>query len=195
MTRTKSFFLIPVTLLSFSAFGKDKHSKSVAPTPQDQIAVVAHLPLAGGPVSGFLETQHYRRNYLYVEHESGKTISLLDVSNSAKPIVLADMTFPSGASNSLVAVAGNAAVVSSQAPVPINSSALQSFRIMSFVDPQHPAVKQEFDNVTAIARDDKRGLIFLANDSGVWILQQQLAVDPEEAKLEKEIERTIYDTP
>ena len=31
-------------------------------------------------------------------------------------------------------------------------------------------------------RDDKRGLMFLANAQGVWILQQQYAMDPEAVK-------------
>jgi hypothetical protein len=195
MTRCKLFFAIPLTLLSFSAFGKDKHPKNAAAVSPDQIDVVAHLPLPGGPISGFLETRHYQRNYLYVEHQSGKTVSLIDITSSAQPVLLADMGFPSGASDSLVAVAGNAALVSGQAPPSTNATAQQTFRIMSFADPQHPTVKQEFDNVTAISRDDRRGLIFLANDAGVWILQQRLAADPEQTKLQKEIERSIYDTP
>jgi hypothetical protein len=194
MTRCKLFFAIPLTLLSFSAFGKDKHPKNASAVSPDQIDVVAHLPLPGGPISGFLETQHYRRNYLYVEHQSGKTVSLIDITSAAQPALLADMGFPAGASDSLVAVAGNAALVSSQAPS-TNATAQQTFRIMSFADPHHPTVKQEFDNVTAISRDDRRGLIFLANDAGVWILQQRLAADPEQTKLQREIERSIYDTP
>jgi hypothetical protein len=33
--------------------------------------------------------------------------------------------------------------------------------------------------VTAVGRDDHRGLIYIANPDGVWILQQRLAEDPE----------------
>ena len=42
--------------------------------------------------------------------------------------------------------------------------------MMSFSDPLHPIVQQEFTGVTATARDEKRRLIFLADSSGVWIL-------------------------
>jgi hypothetical protein len=36
--------------------------------------------------------------------------------------------------------------------------------------------------VTAIDRDDRRGLIFVANPEGVWILHQNRAEDPEVEK-------------
>ena len=191
-----SFYLAAVLLLSSSSlYSKDKHPKTTAAAPPDGIEVVAHLPLTGGAITSFLETQHYRRDYLYAEHESGKAVSLIDVTSASQPALLADMAFPSGASANLVAVAGNAALVSAQGQSVPNAVTPQTFRIMSFDDPLHPTVKQEFDHVTAISRDDKRGLIFLANDSGVWILRQQFAVDPEQAKLQQEIERSIYDTP
>jgi hypothetical protein len=61
---------------------------------------------------------------------------------------------------------------------------------MSFADPLHPSVKQEFQDVTAMATDDKRGLIFLANSQGVWILQQRYAMDPQ---FEKEWEHMMLD--
>jgi hypothetical protein len=190
MTRSKLFFAIPLTLVAFSAFGKDKHPKNSDAVAQDEINVVAHLPLTGGPVRGFLETQHYRRNYLYAEHESGKTVSLIDITSAAKPALLADMAFPAGGSDNLVAVAGNAALVSSQTQSAQAVVSPQNFRIMSFADPLHPTVKQQFDNVTAISRDKKRGLIFLANDSGIWILQRRYAQDPE---AEKEWEHMMLD--
>jgi hypothetical protein len=185
MNRSLLFAATSVALLCWNAFGKDKHPKKADDAPQDQIEVVAHLPLTGGPVTGFLETQHYRRNYLYAEHESGQTASLIDITSSTQPSLLADIS-----SGNLVAVAGNAALVSSQvssASAPVVS---QTFRIMSFADPVHPVVKQQFDHVTALARDEKRGLIFLANDAGIWILQQKFAQDPE---AEKEWEHMMLD--
>jgi hypothetical protein len=33
-----------------------------------------------------------------------------------------------------------------------------------------------------MSRDDRRGLIFVANADGIWILQQHLALDPEVEK-------------
>jgi hypothetical protein len=53
---------------------------------------------------------------------------------------------------------------------------------MDFSDPRNPKVAREFTGVTAMSRDDRRGLIFVANADGIWILQQHLALDPEVEK-------------
>jgi hypothetical protein len=50
---------------------------------------------------------------------------------------------------------------------------------MDLSDLQHPIVAREFRGVTAIAGEGRRGLIFLANSDGIWLLQQSLALDPE----------------
>lgn len=190
----RAFRYLPI--LSISAIisvaglnAKDKHPKGQPDAPQDQIAVVAHLPLTAGTVTRFLTTEHYRRDYLYAEHQSGKAVTLIDVTQIGHPALLADMTYPAGAGDNLVAVSGNAALVSDSAS---NAASItpQTFRIMSFTDPLHPTIKQEFTGVTAMARDDRRGLIFLANSEGVWILQEKLAMDP---AYEKEWEHMMLD--
>jgi hypothetical protein len=185
-----SIFSISLLISIAGLNGKDKHPKAQPDASQDQIAVVAHLPLTGGTVTRFLTTEHYRRDYLYAEHESGKALTLIDVTKLNSPAVLADMTYPTaGGSDNLVAVTGNAALVAASANN-VTAMTPQTFRIMSFTDPLHPVVKQEFTGVTAMARDDKRGLIFLANADGVWILQEKYAMDP---AYEKEWEHMMLD--
>jgi hypothetical protein len=141
---------------------------------QDQIEVVGHIALSGGngsPVTGFLTTQHYNRSYLYVERAGAKVVTLIDVTKADRPSVIADV-----AGNGLVSVAGTAALVTQESPRA--ASRPESLRIMNFADIEHPQIVREFTGVTAVARDDRRGLIFLANGDGVWILRQQLAEDP-----------------
>lgn len=183
-------FIFSAVLIIFAAAlgAKDKHAKTQSETPQDQISVVAHLPLTRGAVTRLLTTEHYRRDYLYAEHEAGKTLTLIDVTRLGHPAVLADTTYPDGGDN-LVAVTGETALVSSS-PGKTVSSAPQTFRILSFTDPLHPSVKQEFTGVTAMTRDEKRGLIFFANADGVWILQEKYAMDP---SYEKKWEHMMLD--
>jgi hypothetical protein len=173
-----------VTVAIFSASGlyaKDKHPKA---DPQDAIEVVGHIPLTSGPVRRFLATQHYSSYYLYAEHEGGKTVTLIDVTKASRPTVLAEVAYPasansaSGDSPSLSVVAGTAALVTS-GPQPAAQPLPQTMRLMDFSDPQHPKVTREFTGITAMDRDDHRGLIFLANADGIWILHQALAEDPE----------------
>lgn len=188
---TVAFIAAATLALSSIVQAKDKKKKPLPKDPQDAIEVVGHIPTSGGPVIRFSSTQHYSSYYLYAEHEGGKDVTLIDVSKTAQPVVLADMpATPGGASASLVVVTGTAALTTEQtATAPVAPP--QTIRIMDFSDPKQPKVAREFAGVTAMSRDDSRGLIFLANPDGIWILHQNFAEDPE---VEKEYARRIlYD--
>jgi len=156
---------------------KDKKPKT---PPQDSIEVVAHIPLTTGPVVRFLATEHYSRHYLYAEHGAGKTVTLIDVTKPSHPAVLAEVAYPAAGTDNLVVASGTAALATSSGTA--QAAAPQTIRILDFSDPQHPRVMREFTGVTAIDRDDRRGLIFAANADGVWILHQNRAEDPDVEK-------------
>jgi len=183
-----NLFLLGLLAVS-TAGARDK--KPAPKDPQDQIEVIGHIALTDGPIRRFVPTQHYSSHYLYAEHEQGN-LTLIDVTKARKPAVLADVASPGSAgSGSLFAVTGTAALVADTTAAPATSAAPQTIRIMDFSDPQHPKVGREFAGVTAISRDDSRGLIYIANAEGVWILQQRLAEDPEVEKAYAR--RVIYD--
>ena len=157
----------------------NKKHKSPPSQPMDAIEVVGHIPLAGGPVTHFVCTQHYSSDYLYAEHGAGKDITLIDVTKTEQPSVLANVPdAPDGGSEDLVAVAGTAALVSTEQGTLATATTPQTLRIMDLSDPQHPKIAREFTGVTAIGRDETRGLVFVANNAGIWILQQHFAEDP-----------------
>ena len=135
-------------------------------------------------MTGFLPTQHYSSYYLYVEHGDGKNVTLIDVTKANQPSVLADVAYPSspGTPASLLAVAGTAALITEQPGAAAPAPAFQTIRIMDFSDPQQPKIAREFTGVTAVSRDEGRGLIFLANPEGIWILRRSFAEDPEVEK-------------
>src|SRR5580704_11581566 len=85
------------------AEAKDKKVKAA---PKDEIAVVGHIPLSNGPVKRFLATQHFSSYYLYAEHEAGSSVTLIDVTKTDRPAVLADVAYaPTAGSDSLTLVA------------------------------------------------------------------------------------------
>jgi hypothetical protein len=161
-----------------AASAKDKKTKE---SPKDEIEVVGHVALTDGPVRRFLLTEHYSRSYLYAERGAGQSVTLIDVTRAAQPSVVADLANASGDSGNLTMVSGTAALVSSNA-VASTQAPSQTIRIMDFSDPKNPKVAREFAGVTAVTRDEHRGLVFIANGEGVWILQQHLATDPEVMK-------------
>jgi hypothetical protein len=180
-----SSFLVLVAGLTFAPAldAKGKKTKTPASAPKDEIQVVGHVPLTDGPVRRFLVTQHFSSYYLYAERDAGRSVTLIDVTNTNRPAILADMSYaPNAGSGSLMIAAGTAALVSTESATPPPTSALQTIRIMDLSDPQSPKVAREFTGVTAVSRDDRRGLVFVADGDGIWILQQHFALDPEVEK-------------
>jgi hypothetical protein len=180
MKRTYSSALATLSvLLTLTApvGAKDKKSKA---DPKDEIRVVGHIALTGGPVRRFFITEHYSQVYLYAERDSGNTVALIDVTKPGQPAMLGDVVSAPGDSGRLTLVAGTAGLVATGPAAAASDS--QTIRIMDFSDPRNPKVAREFSGVTAMSRDDRRGLVFLANGEGVWILQQHLATDPDVIK-------------
>jgi hypothetical protein len=170
--------LAAATTLAPSVSARNK--KADSPAPKDAIEVVGHIPLAGGPVRHFQSTQHYSSYYLYAEHEAGGTVTLIDVTKTSDPAVLADVAYaPNGGSSNLTVVTGTAALVTSEPAASGTATAPQTIRIMDFSDSKNPKVAREFTGVTAMSRDNQRGLIFVANAEGIWILRQHFAEDPD----------------
>jgi len=177
------FLLIGLTTFAPGINAKDKKPKTPPPAPTDQIQVVGHIPLTDGPVKRFLVTQHYSSYYLYAEHDSGNSVTLIDVTKTNRPSILADVAYtPGSGQNSITVVAGTAALVSSEPAAGAPVASPQTVRIMDFSDPRNPKVAREFAGVTAMSLDERRGLIFVVNAEGIWILQQRLAEDPEVEK-------------
>jgi hypothetical protein len=146
-------------------------------TPQDRIDIMANLAVTGGPVTRITMTQHYSRSYLYVEHAS-RSLTLVDVTDARHPSIVANMDLPSTESGLVMAAAGDAALVSSEVSSAA-APATKTMSIVSFADPTHPQTVKQFVNVTSTASDERRGLIFLANGDGLWILHRNPAEDPE----------------
>jgi len=155
-------------------------AKAGEKVPQDEIEVVGYIPLTGGPVRRLLATEHYSSYYLYAERDGGSRLTLIDVTKVAQPFVLADIAYPSKlGSTGLLTVAGTAALISDEQESSEKAVRQQIIRIVDFSESRNPKVIREFTGVTATSRDDRRGLIFVANPEGVWILHPSLAEDPE----------------
>jgi hypothetical protein len=172
-------FTLALGVLASPGLAKNKKTKAAPKDPQDAIEVVGHIAATDGPVTRFLVTPHYSSYYLYAEHEGGKNVTVVDITNAAKPKVLSDVSYPTGGAASLFAVTGTAALITEGQTAATTTPASQAVRIMNFSDPAHPQVAREFTGVTAMSRDDARGLIFVANSEGIWVLHQSFALDPE----------------
>jgi len=182
------FFMFVLT--APSGFAKDKKPKPAPKESQDEISVVGHIAAEGRTIRRFVTTTHFSRYYLYGELADG-TMTLLDVTKPSQPAVIAELAATDTGAHNIVVVAGTAALVTDGDAPPAPPEPPHTIKILDFSDPRHPAAVREFQGVTAVTRDDRRGLIFLANREGIWILHQNLAIDPE---VEKEYaRRVLYD--
>lgn len=168
---TGLFFIIATLAIPSFGFAKAKNKPA---GPQDSIDVLANIPSTGGSVTRVTETQHYSRTYLYLEHSAGG-LTLVDITDARHPSVLGNLDVPGA---SVLAAAGDAALVSSDA-APVASARPRTMTIMNFADPAHPQTVRQFTNVTCTAADNGRGLIFVANSEGLWILHRNPAEDPQ----------------
>jgi hypothetical protein len=180
--RLRATFLVgAMAALTLNAKPKHHHE---APD-QDQIAIQSHIQLAGAPITGFIATQHYNRSYVYAERGAGNPVTLIDVTDTAHPVVVSEISMTAG-SSALLSVAGTAAIMgqgpASKEVVP------QSVSIMDFSDPAQPKVTRTFEGITALEKVSNGAVILLANKEGVWVLKQHFALDP---KLEEEYAKEV----
>jgi hypothetical protein len=163
----------------FEALAKEHASEPEA----DGIKVIAHRPVAGGPVLHLTMANHWRRTYLYLDQGGASPISILDVTNPATPKEMGQLDIPKGeADGDLSAVVGTVALLAS----PAAATPPQTVTIVNFADQEHPRVERQFAGVTAIVKQGE--FVYLANGDGLWVLQ---LVPARDAELEAEYEKYV----
>ena len=138
--------------------------------------VIAHLALKEAPGSEMLLQTTGDKRYLYVQKASKQGFTVIDVTKPGFPSLVSRPMPPSDAP------AGKLELVSPDiglAEVPDKNSKdiirntdnpTETVRILDLSDPAHPKVLQTFTGVTSTLQDPGRGLIYLANNEGLWIL-------------------------
>jgi len=144
--------------------------------------VIAHLPLSGTVRQMYLQ-QEGRRRYLYVQQPSQLGFTVVDVTKPAKPKTVTHVP-----QENLVTVSSGLAIAEqTQASPTVGKSPAagaaegtrgggnvpDTVRVLDVSDPAHPRTVQTFTGVTNILPDDARGLIYVANGEGIWILSHQ----------------------
>ena len=135
---------------------------------------------------------HWRKYYLYVDHGPADPVTVLDITNPAAPVSAGQLDVPKQeAGGKLSTIVGTAALITSPSE-PTEQSINQTVTILSFADPEHPAVARQFLGVTSMLKDTSRGLIYLVNSDGLWVLRVEPAADIE---LQKEYEHYVLYNP
>ena len=141
--------------------------------------VIAHLPLQDAPGSEMLLQSKGDKQYLYVQKASKQGFTVVDVTKPRLPSLVKTGASSSDATAGKLEMAGPNVGL---AEVPDKNSKgiirntdfpTETVKILDLSDPAHPKVLQTFAKVTSILQDPGRGLIYLANNDGLWILNHE----------------------
>jgi hypothetical protein len=148
--------------------------------------VIAHLPLSGSGARHMFLQQEGRARYLYVQRSSRQGFTVINVTNPGRPRLVSR-----GPLETLTVVSSGLMVTETP-----NKSALatpprtieeagsshehrtdpESVHVLDISDSVHPLTVGTFSGVTSVLTDDVRGLIYVANDDGIWILSRRDAL-------------------
>jgi hypothetical protein len=173
--------MVAIALAGALAAASSLAAHTNQPKPQELPArVLAHIPLAT-PAGNEMVLQNQGENrYLYIQTATKDGFMVVDVRKPEFPSLLDRQVKGNDPT------AGNLQVVGSDlgvASVPdqnskgslIRSSGsnTQTVRILDLSDPAHPKTIQTFKNVTGMVGDAGRGILYLANDEGLWVLKHE----------------------
>jgi hypothetical protein len=131
-----------------SMFAKAKEKKSAV----SNLGVIAHVQLDGGSATHMVLMEKNGKEYLYLGLASSSGVCVFDVTTPAAPRKLERFAGAGGAQAADFQLVGDTLAV-------------------NMTDPTNPQSIQTFAGVTSVVADNARGLIYLSNGEGLWIVQ------------------------
>ncbi len=138
--------------------------------------VIAHLPLKDAPGNEMLLQNKGDKQYLYVQKASKQGFTVIDVTKPVLPSLVNHGAQSSDATAGKLEIVGPDVGLAevpdknSKGVIRNSDSPTETVKILDLSDPAHPKVLQTFTGVTSILQDSSRGLIYLTNNDGLWIL-------------------------
>ena len=152
-------------------------SQQPEPKPTDVPAtVIAHLPLPQATGSQMLLQKENAKQYLYVQQAAKQGFMIVDVSRPEKPSLLkrtAEQTQSTAGNLQMVSPEVAIAEAPEKTPTTLTSQThpTETVRVLDLSDPRNPKTLETFNKVTSFLPDGGRGLIYLTNNEGLWILR------------------------
>jgi hypothetical protein len=155
----------------------------------EEVKVIAHLPLSGIHVNEMFLQRRGNKDYLYLHRPTRQAFALVDVSKPEKPVLLERVALQEpartqvdlDASNPLLAIS----VAPDDHPHPMQAKAnadgqpgaaslpTETLRLLDLSNPKNPRVLKSFSGVTSFLPDDSRKLIYIVNQEGLTIVRHR----------------------
>ena len=141
--------------------------------PSPPASVIAHVALEGAVANQMYLQARGDKRYLYIDQGTNQGYTVVDISKPAQPSIVKHET-----SGKVQVVGPDLAIT--EAPeqsktVARSHTPTESVTVLDTSDPANPKTVQTFQGVTSVLQDSARGLIFLTNNEGLWVLQQTVA--------------------
>jgi hypothetical protein len=160
--------------------------------PAGQAAeVIGRVDLAGKPVTSMVLVEKDTKEYLYVPMGSSAGLSVVDVTNAKKAQVIETTVVPDPTAAGELRPFGDTRAMILTAPEgPATSRTVaadsKAVTILDVDDLANPAVARKFAGVTSFVTDSDRGLIYIANAEGLWIVKAKDKTQPASALAEEQ---------
>jgi len=141
--------------------------------PTQAASVIAHVPLEGAVGAQMYLQARGDKRYIYVDQGTNQGYTVVDITKPAQPSVIRHVD-----TGKVQVVGSDLAMAESPEEgktVARSHPPTQSVTLLDTSDPANPKTIQTFQGVTSVLEDNTRGLIFLTNGEGLWILQQTVA--------------------
>jgi hypothetical protein len=171
--RTYACILSLLLLPALSAVANDQP----APKPTDVPAtVIAHLPLPQATGSEMMLQKEHGKEYLYVQQAAKPGYMVVDVSHPEAPSLLKRVPGSNQATEGdikMVTPTTAIAETPEKTPETLSSSkhVTETVRVLDLSDPKDPKTLETFTKVTSTLADGRHGLLYVANNDGLWVLR------------------------
>lgn len=148
-----------------------------APKPTDVPAtVIAHLPLPQATGSEMMLQKEHGKQYLYVQQAAKPGYMVVDVSHPEAPSLVKRAPGSNQATEGemkMVTPTVAIAEAPEKTPDTLTSAkhATETVRVLDLSDPKEPKTLETFTKVTSTLADGRHGLLYVANDDGLYILR------------------------
>jgi hypothetical protein len=168
-----------VSLFLFFAFLSVK--PSIAASPEEQVRVLAHLPLEGMHVNQMFVQQRGNKYYLYLHRPGKNAFALVDVTKPDKPVLLSRNALKETSRAQVEPPAGGSVLAIAVTPeggqgqgAPAAKLPTETVQLVDMSNPKGGKTIKTFKGVTSMYPDDARKLVYLVNDEGLWVVSHRM---------------------
>jgi hypothetical protein len=169
---TTRWFICALLVLAALSFAASAGASTLdADRSHSPAQAIAHLTLSGEQPRRMFLRQAGKTHYLYVERPSQQGFTVIDVTKPAQPRLV------NRPSTETLTVMGSGLVVTATSDHPANMNADDNRRepseplhVINVSGSAHPPTVETFRRAISVLTDDSRGLIYVLNSDGIWIL-------------------------